>query len=158
MKEKGFTLIELVMVLVVFAVLAILSTGSFTQLYSNNEKQALIDDIKNLVQYAKIQAIALGQKVTLAPLAPDLNWAKGVILSQYHSNPAHEAVLHTRQWHYRYWKVSWSGVNSEHKIVFANNLNTSISNGVFTLTNLRTQEKATLILNRLGRIRVTPGA
>ncbi len=156
MNIKGFTLIEFVIFLAVLAILALFSTGSSTQLLSNNEKQTLIDDIRTLVQYAKIQAVSQGKKVCLSPLDPNLNWSKGIILSQFNQTLNQEEVLHTRQWHYRYWDVSWSGVNSEHKIVFANNTNTAISNGTFILTNLQTNDKIKLTLNRLGRIRVAP--
>lgn len=154
MKIKGFTLIEFMIVLVVLALLSVLSTGSSTQLISNNEKQALIDDIRTLVQYARIQAVSSGHKVYLSPLDPDLNWSKGIILSRINRNLNQEEVFHTRQWHYRYWQVNWSGVHSKHKIVFANNTSNSISNGTFILTNLRTQDKTTITLNRLGRVRV----
>lgn len=155
MKIKGFTLIELVIVLAVLALLSLLSTGSSTQLISNNEKQAVIDDIRTLVQYARIQAVSNGHQVYLSPLNPDLNWSKGIILSRFNPHLNREEVIHTRQWNLRYWEVSWSGVNTGKKIIFANNTSNSISNGTFTLSNVRTHDKISITLNRVGRIRVS---
>ncbi|KTD50782.1 GspH/FimT family pseudopilin [Legionella quateirensis] len=154
MNIKGFTLIELVIVLVLITGLTILGVSSSTQLISKNEKQALIDDIRTIVQYARIQAVSLGHTVYLAPLDPAFNWSKGVALTRFNKKLSQDEVLHQWQWSYHHWTVNWSGVNAAHNIAFAHDTVHGISNGTFTLSNIRTHEKIKIIVNRLGRVRM----
>lgn len=157
MKIKGFTLIEVLIVLGILVGLILLSVGSSTQLISKNEQQTLIDDIRTVIQYARIQAHALGHTVYLAPLSPDFDWSKGIVLSHYNYQLKQNEVLYQWQWHHPHWRLSWSGVTSSNKISLSNNTINSISNGTFTLSNLLTKVKKVIILNRLGRIKIDPG-
>ncbi|CAM2874542.1 GspH/FimT family pseudopilin [Legionella worsleiensis] len=154
MKIKGFTLIELSIILIVMVGLALISFGTSSQLISKNEQQTLTDQIKSIIQYAKIQAINLGHSVSLAPLDASSGWSKGIVLTQFNKNTTKEEVLYQWQWNYHYWTVDWIGVNSTHKIILAPDTAHGISNGTFTLSNIRTSEKIKLIVNRLGRVRV----
>ncbi|KTD34244.1 Tfp type 4 fimbrial pilin related signal peptide protein domain protein [Legionella moravica] len=154
MKTKGFTSIELVFVLILITGFALISISSSSQLRDNNEKQALIDNIRSIVQYARLQAVSRGHIVYLAPLDPDFNWSKGVVLTRFNKKVAEDEVLHQWQWNYRHWTIKWAGVRSTHKIAFSPDTAHGISNGTFTLTNTRTLEKIKIIVNRLGRVRI----
>ncbi|MBL7480138.1 GspH/FimT family pseudopilin [Legionella bononiensis] len=154
MKISGFTLIELVIVLVLITGLTLLSVSSSTQLISKNEKQTLIDDIRSIVQYARIQSVSQGHTVYLVPLDPAFNWSKGVALTRFNKKLTQDEVLHQWQWSYHHWTVNWSGVNSTNNIAFAHDAAHGISNGTFTLSNIRTREKVEIIVNRLGRVRM----
>ena len=154
MNIKGFTFIEIVIVLILITVLTLLSVGSSSQLISNNEKQALVDDIRSIMQYARVQAVSRGHTVYLAPLDAELNWSKGVVLTQYNKKMNRDEVIHQWQWSYHHWTVNWSGVHASHNIAFAHDTVHAISNGTFTLCNILTHEKIEIIVNRLGRVRM----
>ncbi|MGL5742497.1 MAG: hypothetical protein ACRCXC_08075 [Legionella sp.] len=65
------------------------------------------------------------------------------------------AVIYYWQWHHPRWILNWSGVSSKDKIIVSNTPYQAISNGHFTLINRHTNEQVMLILNRLGRIKVS---
>lgn len=154
MKIKGFTLIELVITLAIITGLAVLGLISSYLIVKKNERQILIDEISNAVQYAKIHAVLLGTTVYLVPLDDDLNWSKGAILKKLDVKKNKMVQVHHWQWHHSNWKVTWSGVNATDKILVSNNPMKAISNGHFDLYNVYTKEVARIVLNKLGRLKV----
>ncbi|MFI4955450.1 MAG: GspH/FimT family pseudopilin [Gammaproteobacteria bacterium] len=154
MEIKGFTLIELLFTMILFATLAFLGVASTSYLMDKNEQQTLTDEIRSAVQYAKIQAIVLGNPVCLSALDPNFNWSKGMTLTRLSKKTNEKELLYQWQWHHPHWIVAWSGINSPRKIIVSNNPITAISNGQFRLTNIQTKVEVVLVLNRLGRIRL----
>ena len=154
MKFKGFTLIELLFVMILFATLTVLSVVTSSYFTARNEQQTLTDEIKNLVQYAKIQAVALGTTINIEPLDSSFDWSKGIKLTKFNKTIKQDQVLYQYQWHHRHWHVTWSGIHSPNKIIVSNNPITAISNGHFELYNIQTKVNVILILNRLGRVRI----
>lgn len=154
MKLKGFTLIEVLITLILLAGLSLLSFSSSSFLRHKNERQLIIDELRTAVQYAKIQAINLGHPVSLSPFDIQLNWSKGMILTQHNSKTNKTDILYQWQWHHPHWNITWSGINSPNRIILSNNPISAISNGKFILIDLYTKERVVIILNKLGRIRV----
>lgn len=150
---SGFTLMELIITLIVFSILALISINSSLYLTEKNEQQKIVDELRTIVQYARIQAIQLGAPVYLLPLDPGSDWSKGLILSSKTKTSHQMETLSQWQWHHPRWNLVWSGVRSNDKITFSNNPVTAISNGTFHLTNKRTQQGVDMVLNRLGRVR-----
>jgi len=155
MKIKGFTLIELLITIVILVGLSSMGIASYAYLIRKNEQQMIIDQLKTAVQYAKIQAITLGNPVYLAPLDTNLDWSNGAILYTFNKKTNKSELVYQWQWHHPQWSITWTGINFAHKIMFTNNPANAISNGHFTLVNFQTGKQTVIILNRLGRIRVT---
>lgn len=151
--KKGFTLLELLIVLSIVGIISLFSMASYSLLLEKNEEQIIVDDIKSAIHYARIQAVSYGHQVTLTPLDAHSDWSKGIKITQLDKKTNKELVVHQWQWPRRKWSLIWSGVNSE-KIIFSNNPVNAISNGTFTLSSLPSKKKKIIVLNRIGRIRV----
>ncbi|RUR12179.1 prepilin-type N-terminal cleavage/methylation domain-containing protein [Legionella sp. km772] len=149
MNKNGFTLLELLFTLSVLAILILFSFSSLLQMKQKNEREFLINEIGNAISYAKINARARGHTLTLLPKAPHINWSQGMELF---ADETCEKLLYTWSWRLAYWHVEWLGVNGLKRIKLSGNTQ-AMSNGRFVLTNIRTEEKITLYLNRLGRVK-----
>lgn len=146
-KLKGYSLIELLLAFAIFGIILSFGFVSFQQFKEKNDKQVLIDEISNALRFSKIQALVLGQSVYLAPIDSTGNWAKGMRLSDRKGRLIQEWPFQSTAW-----QLSWTGP-SRH-LIFSNNPLHAMSNGEFQLLNQYNQQKITLVLNRLGRLRV----
>lgn len=150
MKSSGFTLYELLITLALFLVLALIGVCSYQHVLQKNEEQVIIEELRTIIQYSKIQALVQGHPVVLVPMDTSNNWIKGINLKSYPKNN----MLHQWQGHHPLWRLHWRGVNTENKIIFAHDPIQAMSNGRFFLINIKTEEQIEIILNRLGRIRI----
>jgi Tfp pilus assembly protein FimT len=155
MKIKGITLLELLVTMLLLFALSIIAIGSYSSLMQKNEQQVIIDELKKAVHFAKIQAIIRGTPVTLAPLDNSTNWADGVILRALNKKSNEKELIYQWQWHHPHWRLDWTGVNALNKISFSNNPTHAISNGRFTLISTQNNQHVAIVLNRLGRIRIS---
>ncbi|MFT4058253.1 MAG: prepilin-type N-terminal cleavage/methylation domain-containing protein [Legionella sp.] len=155
MKNKGFTLLELVITMTLLILLTTLSIASYSYLVRNNEQQTIIDELSSAVQYAKMQALILGKSVILQPVDDSLDWSHGLLLTTWSSKQHQSEILHQWQWYHPQWQLTWIGAHSDNKILFSDNPMHAISNGHFNLMNISTAKNKIIILNRLGRIRVS---
>ena len=155
MKIKGFTLLELVITIALFIGLSLLGIASYSYFINKNEQQTIIDELRAAIQYAKIQAIILGNPVYLAPIDSSSDWSNGMVLSFFDKQTNQAQLIYQWQWSHRRWSLNWEGAGSTNKIIFSTFLGQAMSNGHFTLINKVTHEQFTVILNRLGRIRVS---
>ncbi|WP_133135388.1 GspH/FimT family pseudopilin [Legionella rowbothamii] len=153
MKLKGFTLLELLITMMLLVSLSMVAIASYSYFLRKNERQTLIDELKNSVQYAKSQALILNSNVVLTPLDDSLNWANGLRLITKNKKTNKIETLYQWQWHHPRWQLSWSGVHPGNRIIFSNNPAHAMCNGRFILANRDQDERAEIILNRLGRIR-----
>ncbi|WP_278043997.1 GspH/FimT family pseudopilin [Legionella santicrucis] len=151
----GFTLLELLITMTLFASLLIIGVSSYGYFTRKNEQQIIIDELRNAMQYAKVQAMIRGNSVFLMPLDASLNWSKGMILNSQNKQTNQVELIFQWQWNHPRWSLNWMGVSSNKKIVFSNNPTQAMCSGHFSLINNNTHEQITLILNRLGRIRVS---
>jgi Tfp pilus assembly protein FimT len=88
-------------------------------------------------------------------LDASLNWSKGIILNTLNEKNNQMERIYQWQWAHPRWGLDWEGVRSKDKITFSNNPAQAISNGHFTLKNAQTHEQIVIILNKLGRVRIT---
>ncbi|MCK9238315.1 MAG: GspH/FimT family pseudopilin [Thiopseudomonas sp.] len=58
LNERGFTLVELMIIVALLAIVATIAVPNFTQFIRNNQVQAKADELTALVQYARSQAVA----------------------------------------------------------------------------------------------------
>lgn len=151
MKKSGFTLLELLFTLSVACILILFSFSSLTQLKQKNEREFLINEITNAVSYAKMQARVSGRTLYFFAKNHNSNWSQGIDLLAQGGIQGNK-LIHRWSWSGDNWKVEWHGLNGQRRIKFSGNTH-AMSNGQFVLTNLRTQEKVVLHLNKLGRVK-----
>ncbi|MDR3442361.1 MAG: GspH/FimT family pseudopilin [Legionella sp.] len=155
MKLKGFTLIELMITVVVVAVLSTIGIASYTYLLRKNEQQTILDELRTAVQFAKIQAMITGRPVYLSPVDALSGWSNGLKLSALNQQTHKMDLLYQWQWQHPRWRLTWKGAQASDKIVVSNNPATAITNGRFSLVNVDSHQHVGIILNRLGRIRLS---
>ncbi|KTD60519.1 GspH/FimT family pseudopilin [Legionella shakespearei] len=153
MSIKGFTLLEVMFTLILFICLSLFSINALSLFREKNEKQMIIDELKMAIQYAKFQGINLGHTLYLTPPNAETDWSKGMELKQLNKITGQMELLHQWQWQHRNWSLSWSGANAN-KILISNNPSHAISNGTFTLTDVKSHQSVKILLNRLGRLKV----
>lgn len=150
-KDKGYTLIELLFVLGVFSALCFFSISSLTGLRHRNEEQVILDEIKSAIQFAKIQAVNLKQPLYLSAL--DSNWSEGIGLFRMDYKSLKKILVQQWSWKHTSWDMTWSGVSGGKQIIIFSDIAQSMSNGRFILKNTQTRKQIVLTLNRLGRIK-----
>lgn len=75
--ERGFSLLELITVLAVLAILLALGMPALGDMVRAYRLRLAAADFLGAVELTRGQAIALGQKVMLAPSQPNMAWADG---------------------------------------------------------------------------------
>ncbi|KTC89028.1 pilus assembly protein [Fluoribacter dumoffii] len=155
MKIKGFTFLELLITMTLFIGLSTIGIASYTYFINKNEQQTLIDELRIAIQYAKIQAVIMGKPVSLMPLEGASDWSKGIVLCHLNKRTNQLERIYQWQWHHLRLSLSWEGTGSRNKLTFSNFPGQAISNGHFILVNKIYHTQTKLILNRLGRIRIS---
>lgn len=153
-RSKGFTLIELLFTLFLVSVILLYGLMSFSSLLSRNEKQVILDEIRLIVNYAKIQAINSGKTLCLSSLNKTANWSNGAQLLEGVQSSTQTSIVHQWQWYHPHWIIKWSGITSSEKIVISPDPLRAISNGHFNVINPHTKEEIVITLNRLGRVKI----
>lgn len=57
-RQRGFTIVELMIVLALLGIIAAIAVPNFTQFIRNNQVQAKAEEVHALLQYARAQAVA----------------------------------------------------------------------------------------------------
>lgn len=76
---KGFTLVELMVIVALVAIMAAIAVPSFTDFIRKNEIQAAADDITGLLQFARNQAINTRSSVTVTRDPGNHKWVVTVL-------------------------------------------------------------------------------
>lgn len=77
MKEKGFTLIELMIAVAIFGIIASMAAPAFSYLIANNRHQASINALIGAVNLARTEAVKRGAQVTVGSTSGDTAWTNG---------------------------------------------------------------------------------
>ncbi len=153
LKFKGFTLIELIITLSVFSILALMSFSSTQLFISTNEEQIIIDEIRTAVQFARSEAYNIGFPVLLSTFNDEADWSNGISISRFNKKLGQFQPVYQHRWHHTHWLIQWSGIKLGNQIHFSNNPMDALSNGHFSIHNPYSKKTTILILNRLGRLR-----
>lgn len=147
LRLKGFTFIELQIGLLICAVFMIVCmSNSFNSLQSN-QIELLIAEIKNMVNYTRLQSNILNNNLKLKPLNND--WSYGAKLLK-EENRQYQ-TLNIWNWKQYNVNISWHGFQSNDFLLFTPVLHSQALNGFFLIKYKHKEYK--LFLNRLGRFR-----
>lgn len=78
--QKGFTLVELLIVIAIVAILVAVAIPNFTETMSRNRMVAHTNELLSAVQYARAEALRRGGRVILAPTEDTNDWADGIVV------------------------------------------------------------------------------
>lgn len=153
-RSVGFTLVELMVVLLLLAILGNLAMPALAELIARNRQQALLRQILGDLQHARSQAILQRRTIEVCASGDtkscSTNWAVGWIVRSQGENrilqitqlPSHDTLR-------------WSGFTQS--IRFHSNGTSPTGNGRFYQCHNR-QVAWQLILNRQGRVRIGTSA
>ncbi len=65
--DPAFTLIEVVVCLAIFAILSLLAIPSLTELFARQHAEQFMQQFRQQLSYARVQAVSLGDIVTVCP-------------------------------------------------------------------------------------------
>lgn len=156
-KEQGFTLTELLIVVALLAIIAQFAGPAWQEFIAKNRSQALMHSIERAVHQARSLAVTQRMKVELcgSPTQDDCksDWSKGWLIRPASNNPAQpNSPLHLTAINESNLKLQWAGFRQQ--IVFHPSGISSTSNGRFYLCR-KQQIDWQLVLNRQGRLRRT---
>lgn len=148
--QRGLTLIELLLTLVLLSVIASIALPGFHQLIIRNRNQAAMDELNALLQHARSEAVIRKRMLELCPSTGGkkctTNWQHPWLLKVKRSGkilsyaPAYSGKSELR----------WAGFSNS--IRFYSTGITPISNGRFFICEQKTISQQ-LIINKQGRIR-----
>lgn len=90
-RSKGFTLVELMVVIALLAITAAIAVPNFTTLIRNNQVQGKADELSSLLQYARSEAVTTRRAVTVEAKPAEKKWVVRVGSKEVRSldyNPA----------------------------------------------------------------------
>lgn len=150
----GFTLLELLLCLCLAGIITFFSLAYTPSLYKKNQLEAVTADIKSAIHTAKLQALVTGKTLALTHLPDAKDWSEGMLL--FEDNPKHQYTpninpLYEWRWKSKGMLISWHGFQSKDYLLFATDLNSSVTNGTFDIQG--NGQQVTLVVNRVGRVR-----
>ena len=152
--ERGFSLIELITALIIFAILCAYSMSFMPSLHQKNQLQVMADEIQQAIHFAKIEALTKAHTVTLTPLSEQEDWSFGMLLfvdNKTHSYSPGISLIREWHWHSPGVHVTWKGFESTRYLRFSPDLMSRGCSGHFVVAdNALNQIK--LVVNRLGRV------
>ena len=169
MKKKGFTLIELMMVLMLTAIVLTLAVPSFQNIISSNRLTTQVNEFVSALNLARSEAIKRGVRVTLCKSADgttctntggyDQGW---IVFSDLNDNADFDDNESSDEELIRVVgnlgnKISITGNRNVAKYIsFISSGTSQLINGGFqagTITLCQEQDGRNIIINRIGRIR-----
>lgn len=83
-KKRGFSLLEILITITIVAILAAISVPSFENIFEHSNQKILSQQLLRAINFARSQAIALGQTVTLCKSNDQAtcggDWGSGYII------------------------------------------------------------------------------
>ena len=145
LKIAGFTWIELLMSLTLFALLLLMGIPYTTHFLQKNQAEVIKDEIKSAIRFSRLRALSEGQDLVLMPMAASNDWSGGMQLMK--------RGLRIFEWHWASPQihVRWQGFQSNHFLRFAADVSRYATNGSFFIQS-PSRPVVTLVVNRLGRV------
>ncbi len=148
--HSGFSLLELLCVLLLIGVLASIGVSSYHNFISSQRLSLYVNQIARAIRFARHQAMVLESDVVLCGSSNaqhcDGNWQHGQIILQ-----GKRVVKHFPQFDSAY-HISWRGSLGKIKQLEFNAMGAVAAQGSFYIEHR--QQQCRIILNRLARLRV----
>lgn len=88
MTVRGFTVLELMVVVTILAILASVAVPTYTGLIDDSRKRSVVSSLSDAIKLARLEAITRGQSVVVCPsddgfdclTGASANWSEGVLL------------------------------------------------------------------------------
>jgi type IV fimbrial biogenesis protein FimT len=153
-KSHGITLIELLISLSIFAMIAFLGASYLQISYKKNQIEIAVEEVEAAMHFARTEALLTGSDLALSPFPAATDWSSGMVL--FIDNTVHQFSAGTQAIHF--WEgqssdihISWHGFISKRYLLFSSDIRKNAVNGFFLIQN--NSEYYKLIVNRLGRVR-----
>lgn len=151
---RGFSLIEILIVVVLLALIGALAVPSFNNLIERSRATALADQLQAHLSFARASSVTMHRNIEVCGSSNgidcDHSWRHGWIVRQVSNAEVLQHHRLTLQDHL-YW-------NRNKSIVFRGNGTSPASNGSFTICNGSSQTVWRLVLNNHGRVRREAGS
>jgi Tfp pilus assembly protein FimT len=147
-KQQGISFLELCIVLAIVSGLFFFSVQNYAFLQRKNTLETFKNQFITAIHYARMAALSRRDGVYLTHLPGLTNWASGMALF----DAKDDSLLYQWHWQYKTLQGQWMGFRSRDRVQISSHMQQAGSNGRFTIRDLVTQEKISLVLNRLGRV------
>lgn len=152
---QGFSLIEILTTFILLGILCGFGLSFLPVLLKKNQTEVIADEISQAIQYAKLETLTRQRVLTLAPIADDADWSKGMRLfedNKTHQYAPESTVIREWHWHCPGTRVTWRGFESAVYLRFTPELHPRSANGGFVLHSAG-HSPITLVINRLAHVR-----
>ncbi len=154
-RSLGLSLIEVITALAIFGILCGYGLLFTPALHKKNQVEVIADEIRQAIQYAKIEALTNARTITLAPLSENDDWSMGMRLfidNDSHRLTTDAELIREWRWHNCCVKVNWQGFESDRYLRFSPDLIGRGANGHFMIHD-HMKHQINLAINRIGRVR-----
>ena len=153
-KVLGFTLFECLWVMLIISILCCLALPSIRSIITIKKPLIVLNDVTQLLQFARIQATLRRETLALRSLASNNNWAEGAVLfvdNKTHRPISSTQVIHVFHWRHAGMSMVWHGFASKDYLLIYPSLNHLAMNGYFEFKTAQNESKK-ICVSRLGEL------
>ncbi len=162
MLQRGMSLLEVLIALTVVAIVMTAAMPLWSNLVQQNQQDASISSLLNLLQFAKQQAIFQGNIITICPLSEKRlcinDWSQKIAVfhddNNNHELDKSDKLLQSLKVIKAGAKLQWRGFPSKRYLQFYPGQRLSSHNGRFIYQQTHSATTRSIILSRTGRLRV----
>lgn len=146
-QNKGYSLIELIVILFFIAILSLSVIGLSANLLEKYHLYSLMKQVESIINTTRLKALSTNKNYILSPSSGI--WTNGIELYQISINGAQ--YINKFKLNYPDITVQWNGFQGKDQLIFTPDLKSSALNGYFLFESKNYKYK--LILNKFGRVR-----